>query len=708
MRRAFALLFIILALAGISYAQATGGGGVPGGNGSSTIINPESYGAVGNGNTYFDGAMAGIQVWAESTGTSTTPSSPTITTVTNNDKVLNIWETNAAWSTLPATGTNRINLTYASGEYGMTLNDQTVATAGSVAASTGTVSSSSIWQGMTIPLLPTGGAAPTFVAETAVKQSSGLTLTVSVPAGVVNGDFMVACVGYYGTSTNTNIVTPPAGWVWIAHQLDSGHNNLMCATRVASSEPASYVWTQSKSDGISGIIAAYSASPGIDGQVSVLTSATAAFPSTASGDLICVAGINGVTAPASQACGTITGYNSATSVNLSFGATSPMTGAQFAYGTSDQSAFNTILSSTACTSNPGCKIHLSDKGYVLNGSLILPANVPISIEGQGMGVNNTANSFINSNALPNASNGSRLMFLTSSLTTAAVSVTGTLHVTSTTAYDTLKDLSIYGGTGYARDGGGTAIDCLDVLNWQGFDATNVGCFGFSGNARYVDGLAASGFQDYTESISFHHFYASYNGGAGLKMGSSNALNLEGTSDESGIIEANGGPAFWLVGPGIEGFLVQNDVFQWNNYSLSATFNPEILATGATIVGCSFKGNYAEADAGGITPGSQSNGIFNTTATPGVAALINCDMDQATNYWNQNGSGTAPKINAFSAAAVAIPSCTAVAGTDHVNACVSDSTLCTNGTTYTSGGSAICKLQCNGTNWIETGSSVGCN
>lgn len=433
----------------------------------------------------------------------------------------------------------------------------------------------------------------------------------------------------------------------------------------------------------------------------VLTSATAAFPSNATGDLICIWAINGGT---TQQCGTITGRSSATSVTLSFSATSPTTGTQFAYGTSDQAAFNSMLASTACSSTPGCAINLGMKGYVLSAGFTLPPNVTITISGKGFGVNNTANSFINSNAKPNANVGTRLMFLTTSMTGAAFTVGGTLHVTSTAAFDTMSDFSIYGGTGYGRDGGGTSIDCLDVLNWQGFDATNVGCFNFSGNARYVDSVGSGGFQDYTEAISFHHFYASYNGGAGLKMGSSNATALEATLEDSGIIEANGGPAFWLVSGGIVGFTVQNDTFQWNNVTTSG--NTEIVAV-RPVVGCQFRGNYAESDSGGTT-GSQSTGIYSASPFFGNSNILSCDLSLTANYFNQGGSGVAPTPLRFSAASSPIPTCATKAGVNHVSTCVSDSTACTNGTTYTSGGSTMCRVDCNGTNWIETGSSERCN
>jgi hypothetical protein len=55
---------------------------------------------------------------------------------------------------------------------------------------------------------------------------------------------------------------------------------------------------------------------------------------------------------------------------------------------------------------------------------------------------------------------------------------------------------------------------------------------------------------------------------------------------------------------------------------------------------------------------------------------------------------------YSAAGTPLPTCNA--GENHVRLCASDASACTNGTTYTSGGSVACIVNCNGTNWKETG------
>jgi hypothetical protein len=63
------------------------------------------------------------------------------------------------------------------------------------------------------------------------------------------------------------------------------------------------------------------------------------------------------------------------------------------------------------------------------------------------------------------------------------------------------------------------------------------------------------------------------------------------------------------------------------------------------------------------------------------------------------------IETFSAiyAGGSIPSCSM--DYNHARICTSDSTACTSGKAYVSGGHTACELWCNGTNWIESGS--GC-
>jgi hypothetical protein len=233
-----------------------------------------------------------------------------------------------------------------------------------------------------------------------------------------------------------------------------------------------------------------------------------------------------------------------------------------------------------------------------------------------------------------------------------------------------------------------------VLNWQGASIDNVAAFNFQGNGAYVDGLTASSFLDYAENISFNKFYSTYNGGAGLQVGSTLAVNnLESTSINNSVIETNGGAGISLAGANIQGFSGTNNTMQWDNFNAPGN---ELNVSG-TAIGVDWAGNYMEVNQ---NHGSQDAKPYNLTA-----GLIGAKL--GPNYVNIGGTATFP-AQLYSAAGTALPSCSATSSqTYHMQACVSDSTGCTSGTTYASGSTTTCALQCNGTGWIETGSSVGC-
>ena len=169
-----------------------------GGGGSTPYVTPEASGAVGNGKVFFDGTISSVNTLGSSNGNNSTPSSPGMTTQLNNDRVLYIYETSKSWSSAPSAGTNRVNVTYVSSSYGMTMNDLSVATAGSVSAATGTTSASGYWITSSIALSSINGStSPSFVAAAHTQQTSGATITVSKPTGTANGNYMVGCVAIY-------------------------------------------------------------------------------------------------------------------------------------------------------------------------------------------------------------------------------------------------------------------------------------------------------------------------------------------------------------------------------------------------------------------------------------------------------------------------------------------------------------------------------
>lgn len=84
-----------------------------------------------------------------------------------------------------------------------------------------------------------------FTRATVSDGSSNTTITVSVPANVVNGDLMIAVV-HNNTALNPGGITAPSGWTQIASNASVNGNFALhswIGWRIASSEPGSYQWT---------------------------------------------------------------------------------------------------------------------------------------------------------------------------------------------------------------------------------------------------------------------------------------------------------------------------------------------------------------------------------------------------------------------------------------------------------------------------------
>jgi hypothetical protein len=106
------------------------------------------------------------------------------------------------------------------------------------------------------------------------SNSAGSTsgnLSVSVPAGVANGDVLIACV--YKALDDVHTLTAPGGWTQIGSNANASANIQSSVwRRTASSEPASYTWNISAS-GIWGVTQV--AFRGVDTVAPVNTSASA-------------------------------------------------------------------------------------------------------------------------------------------------------------------------------------------------------------------------------------------------------------------------------------------------------------------------------------------------------------------------------------------------------------------------------------------------
>src|SRR2546428_2306645 len=106
-----------------------------------------------------------------------------------------------------------------------------------------------------------GGSAPTFRAAASNSSAIGNPLTISKPAGVVNGDVMIANITAVAGSSGT--VAAPAAWNLIRRTtsdaaVDTTYVEQAIYYKVAAGEGASYTFTAGASQAMAGGISAYS------------------------------------------------------------------------------------------------------------------------------------------------------------------------------------------------------------------------------------------------------------------------------------------------------------------------------------------------------------------------------------------------------------------------------------------------------------------
>ena len=141
------------------------------------------------------------------------------------------------------------------------------------------------------------------------------------------------------------------------------------------------------------------------------------------------------------------------------------------------------------------------------------------------------------------------------------------------------------------------------------------------------------------------------------------------------------------------------------------------AAWADICNSDITNDNANANTSCVHLGARSNGEVDIgenqygNATTGPVVIVDgpgagSSATKVATFSSSTGVGIGTIIGfetIYSAAGTAIPA--AASGNAHYRACVSDSTACTSGTTYTSGGADACEVWSDGTDWIESGS--GC-
>ena len=91
--------------------------------------------------------------------------------------------------------------------------------------------------------------------STANNASGATSLTINAPAGITNGDVLIAQVTVRGATT---VITPPSGWSLIRRDNTTGSIGVALYYKVVTgAEPASFAWTFNAQRQASGGIAAY-------------------------------------------------------------------------------------------------------------------------------------------------------------------------------------------------------------------------------------------------------------------------------------------------------------------------------------------------------------------------------------------------------------------------------------------------------------------
>lgn len=119
--------------------------------------------------------------------------------------------------------------------------------------------------GARVYLETSGGASGsiTTVASTQNQVAGGVSITLTVPAGVIDGDVLYAVLGNAEAEDGTWTVVP-AGWTEVVSEHLAANGGVAPSQpgvnvyrRIAASEPASYIWTSDFSSGLVGIMTAH-------------------------------------------------------------------------------------------------------------------------------------------------------------------------------------------------------------------------------------------------------------------------------------------------------------------------------------------------------------------------------------------------------------------------------------------------------------------
>lgn len=474
---------------------------------------------------------------------------------------------------------------------------------------------------------------------------------------------------------------------------------------------------------------------------STLTSASAHWTSAITGDTVCVQGAGPSNA---QKCGTAT-YLTPTTLTTSFTNSSggAISGEQYVLGPLNDTALTAAMTATATT---GGTLLFPAGVYLFSATQSFTCGVSQNWQGAGAGMSSYRNvTGGNTTTLYNGT-GTYLDWASTTMSTPAAQLTSTSGVMCHQLH-TFKDMVIYGGVGMAGDGGGN--DGIDVLNQEHTHFDHVVIANFTGSCLALNALGAG---DWNNNFTFRNggiYYCGSTTGA-LAIGGSVAGGVGGLSYSADDIESNEilnnyGPGVYINAGQMDSTSIRNNNFGWDAQSVSS--GAEINIAHATFGNNDISYNHIETYTSGVHFGvvdSCSGHCFNIvgngfyghgntqyaislgqTKTATADAINVADntiesggssfagwanvnwVDPASTGCGTNNSGgvggTDPMCVFYNAANQPLPTCTTNLFAHSGPVRVSDETsACTAGNTYASGGSNSCYVQCNGTNWKVNG------
>lgn len=487
--------------------------------------------------------------------------------------------------------------------------------------------------------------------STATESSTTVTLTFTDPLTLGGVPGANAAPPFYANWT-------VGGSITVAGVNVSGYNGTFTITAIPTANTLQYTTTSGLSSGTGGT--AYTSAPFAAGDV---------------GKIICV---QDAASASGQACGTISTFTDAEDVVLSFSnaAGQAIAPVQFIYGTSDQSAIASDFSTSVLPN--GGEVYFPCGIYVMTAEIDPPLTGSWRLQGAADGeVGTRYSSFGHGTGRPCA----MLAWLTTSAASASSAFyfgkgmavgTDAGSVNFQTQHISIYNLAFQGGAGWASDGGGSG-NAMNGIRFVGTNQTfmrNVSVNNFNGDCVQVE----TGWQGILiEDLSLFKCSA----WCINTISAQGAVYIENYLQNCGATSSTGGLKM-APSPIVSGF----------------------THAGTTVIGNTIQGNNGVDIRLGL--GLVTGNYFDLSDT--VFTMSDSGQDAAlASFTNNYCYSGCPQVSFEASGGTALPAANALGTLAHQPpVLVTDATLCTNGTTYTGGGSTHCLVQSDGTNWKETG------